>query len=266
MRRVINQFQFSDIQKNVISNFNNIIELQSIKKIQINLQPSDIVTVANEESRDYFPSFSQMSNAKIQYSHLFIKPMQINRMSGTADVAEIYGYSDDNTPLSVADFLIKDSTLKTSSLGNEKLGVYFEKYTGASKDLDEKHEAHLLGKLKISDPTYYDYSSGTVRTGFAANSIIGETIPYTFKGDYTRELDLSFNAAFKNMKISFSEKLGTSVLNPFEGSVKLSLKTEEAPKQNTLRKITPEDIKMIRARKTDLGLNGLINLNEHQIQ
>lgn len=151
-------------------------------------------------------------------------------------------------------------SLKSSSIGNDKLNVYFEKYTGQKQFMQMNEKPYLIGKMKISDPTYFDYSSNKTKIGFNTNSIIGEVIPYSFEGDYTRQIEFSANAAFKNMKFSFSTKLEQPVLNPSNGSVILKIEDDSSPKNLPMLTFTPEDIKIVREKELDLiGLKRLAN-------
>lgn len=257
MRRRINFLTFKDSQKNVEANFNNLIELKTIKTISFNHTQKDWTTI-DRSATAYVPTFEKRNDALYTYSHLIIKPIEPDRFKGNETVAEIYGYVDGGFDITDADYDIKDATMKSSSIGNEKVALSFEKYSGDKKPLEPGSQAMLIGELKITDPTYYDYSTGSTKVGFQAHSIIGEVIPYSFKGDYSRELDLSFNAAFKNEKLLFSKHMDDAILDPSEGEVKMHVTMDSTPRKVNFKTFTPEDIEIIRTKKLDLiGLNRL---------
>lgn len=260
LRRLVSYFNFNNIHKEVETTFSNIVELKTIKDLAFTSQPNEYTSITALAAPTYVPAFSkrEANNVTKTYSHLFIKPVEPDRFNGNETVAEIYGYADGNNDLTEADYSIKDATMKSSSLGNEKISLDFEKYTGEKKYLESGLPQYLLGTLKVTDPTYYDYSSGTTKIGFAAHSVVGEYVPYGFKGDYTREIDLSLNSAFKNMKIMFSKHMDQALLDPSEGLVKLQVKVDNTPKKAVFKTFTPEDIEIIRSRKLDLiGLKRL---------
>lgn len=259
-RRWVTYFDFNNIHKDVETSFSNIVELKTIKSLSFGAQQNEHTSITERGLPSYSPIFTKRSDSDITrtYTHLFVKPIEPDRFHGNEAVAEIYGYADDGKDMTEADYSIKDATMKSSSLGNEKLSLDFEKYTGEKKYLESGLPQYLLGTLKVTDPTYYDYSSGTTKIGFAAHSVVGEYVPYGFKGDYTREIDLTLNSAFKNMKIMFSKHMDQALLDPSEGLVKLQVRVDNTPKKTTFKTFTPEDIEIIRSRKLDLiGLKRL---------
>lgn len=252
-------YNFGEIVKNATTSFDNYVELKTISKLVLKHDfNKDVVYRSGNDW--YTPKFEFINDTSIEYSHLFIKPTMPNRFTGSDEVAEIYGYRDDGEEFTEAEYAFQDMSLKSSSIGNDKLNVYFEKYTGQKQLMQSNEKPYLIGKMKISDPTYFDYSSNKTKIGFNTNSIIGEVIPYSFEGDYTRQIEFSANAAFKNMKFSFSTKLEQPVLNPSNGSVILKITDDNTPKNLEMFTFTPEDIKIVREKQLDLiGLKRLAN-------
>lgn len=261
--RSINFLAFEEIEKNAIATFDDVIELDSVREIGFAQMTSPTISIDGPQNIVEDTTFVDVSTKPtFKYSRLFIKPIAPDYFRGDQDVAEIYGDCGDDANW-ISQISVKNATLKSTSLKTSKLNLAYEKYNGTTRTIDVGElKPKLLGKLKITDPTYYDYVTGETKVGFAPNSIIGEIIPYSFKGNYTRELDLDFNGVFKDMKLAFTNKVDQPILGASNGIVRLSVETDQTRQSVLSNFFTSEDIKFIKNNRLDL--NGLMRLAKHE--
>lgn len=260
---------FDPIRKTASATFDDLVEFQTIKEIDFQPTPSFMPTLEKVSSTPdggkwYTQSPTGFSGGTMtRFTHLIIKPLDINQFGINEDVAEIYGYSDDNQPMSSGDYEIKDATMKSTSIKNGTFHLDYLPYNGARKVIlvpfeDKNHRASLLGTLKVADQSYYDFQSQETKLGLAYNSNVGEQIPFNLKGNYTREIQLSLNDVFKDVKVSFSKTINQPTLGSSNGLVQLSVDNSEENSELPMKYFNADDIKAIKENNFDLV--GLVRL------
>lgn len=244
-----------ELQKNINASFDQVVHLRSIKGFSAQFEDgyNGYSWQENDVSRGTVPTKLTFS-----YSDIYIVPIQPDQANGNGVLAKIYiGNSDNSDP--THDFAIGSGKLKTSSLPTGDLSTSFE-YKPNKEEKYKDTNAYYIGDINVSDSTFYDYSANKTVSGFGTGAKYADTIPYGFKGDFKRDLNISLNSVFKDIHLRFSKNIDKPFLSPSEGIVRLSVSTNNEPKQMPRRHFSPEDIKIIREKEQTLvGLERLLN-------
>lgn len=202
---------------------NQILLLRSLKSIEIAL-PDHI-------DKSFFNYNNRLQKTKpkikLHYNEIYLVPESINQWNGNKTLLKIY-IRNQNGKSYDHDYDFSQGILKTSSI-NKNLTTNFNN-RNYENNLETKDfgygKCDFLGTIDINESTYYDYHTKKVIEGFSDKSIVGETIPYNFKGLFKRELMMNFNSVFKNFTIRLMENIEKPLLDIDEGQAQLSIKEQ----------------------------------------
>lgn len=248
---------FSHVKNKINASYKDVIHFKTIKSIS-----------GKQKEHRHIAQFSQGLSrmerngeliTNLSYNDIYIRPLEPNIGSTDKRIAEIYIHNSDNTPYKY-DYNITNGLLQTSSLPNNKLETYFE----SSNENKTYNGASFIGYISVADPTYYDYDKHQTKVGYSSTSKEGDTVPYNYKGDFTRSITLGINGVFNKITISFSKKIDAPLLDPYEGKVRLFLTYSEQPLSEIPRRfLDGESIKKIRDHYYTLqGINRLSKVYE----
>lgn len=249
--------KFSYLKSQDSISFNEAIHFRTIKGIegqQVNKSNMNIFTENHHADPVRFsnPDFQ----FKYIYNDVYIKPIKPRLGSTDKRIAQVFIKNTDNSPVTY-DHNITNGILHSTSLGNNALETYFEE----SNDNIHYRDARLIGYISVANQTYYDYDTGKTREGFSANSKEGDTVPYNYKGDFTRSITFGINGVFNKVTLAFSEKIDTPLLDPFEGITKLHITYTDDPLEEVPQRFLDADaIKKI--REHDFSLVGINRISQ----
>lgn len=257
--------QFEPVPPNVDLRFNQVLHLAAVKKITIYQDSGYALKLSSTTSSTSENSVVSRNNdqfkVKLEYNHLYIEPTPIDRYHGNEILAKVYIKNDGDLPTSY-DYKFDVGEMRSTSLGAEHASTYFQLDENPS-EIYRGTNAHYLGSIRSFDSLYYDYQNHCVKVGSTSDSIYGDIVPYNYKGEYTREIKMSFNGVFDKLNVRFKTIIDEAILNPSDGSVQLNVSNNKNQIPNS--QIPPKyfdmnDIRIIRQHQPSLrGLEGLLN-------
>ncbi len=220
---------FSSFSQQALLNENQALEIDLIHDSHFFLKDM-------ESSRSENPS--SYIGQKNYYSHFYIVPTEASQLTHQVKIADIYRCDDDDQGEDYYSIGAEDykhefdfssvskytSTSFSGTMGvsisdeNEKVNnVVIDGLTTQPKDI------YKLGSINLIDSTYYDYDTGKTMVGFGNEDEVGEIIPYSFYGSYTRSFDLGLIDFLKHFKIDITKNIAQKVLDPYSGMVVLNI-------------------------------------------
>ena len=254
MSRITTNPVFYGINKNINSNYKKVIHLKTIKAYEITKK----TRYTKDEAESRLPAYKGINVVK-KYNNIYLVPRELSRTSSNKTLFDIYMNNDDNRSID-GDNRIISKKLRTTSFGKEDVD------TQVVADIDPKSTyqpingpiATKIARVDIIGRSYYDFEKQKSVLGNNSKSVDGEIIPYSLKGEYSRDLDISFNDTFKNMKIHLAKNFDRAILDPDEGTVQLKINAMRNKPVKEWHKLNDQNIKRI--KKGHFSLGGLERL------
>lgn len=203
------------------SNFKHVIQVKQIKKIveePFDLIPRDTkLTVKGWES---FPGIKP----KIVYTYFYLIFTEPQHFKGASTIAEIYQFNEDEKDtLYTEDLDIKVKKFKSYSTKN--IEAFFDETEKNKRyKIDNNNNfAKYVGAIKTKNNFYYDYIKKKVVEGYGPNNVVGDFIPYNFKGNYRWDIQLRLNEVFDNLQLSLMKTIQNPLLDPNGGNIVLKI-------------------------------------------
>ena len=262
------------IQKTIAANFNSVIHLKTIKSITI------------EKTTPYTTSVSSDDNkyeTVIRYNNIYVVPTQPKRVGGNKVLFNVYMNNDLDEdfkahPTTVGDNRIVSKKMKSTSFGatgvetevfTDTSGKYqtIEKTikTGGTVKIVKSAEVPQVARVELTRRSHYDFDKKKTVLGNSWDSVDGEIIPYSLKGNYSRKLEISFNNSFKGTELDFATRFDKPYLDASEGEIQLKIKNDFKPSEvmngifkSKMHKLNTEKIRQI--KNNDFSLIGLERL------
>ena len=244
--------KFSYLKRQDSIGYNEVIHFRTIKSIEGEQIHKANMNTFYADGREPIRFSNPDFKLKYIYNDVYIKPIKPKLGSTDKRIAQVFIKNTDDSSTAY-DYNITNGVLHSSSLGNSGLETYFEE----SNDSIYYRDAKLLGYISVANQTYYDYDAGKTKEGFSAYSKEGDTVPYNYKGDFTRAITFGINGVFDKVTLAFSEKITTPLLDPFEGITKLHITYNDDPLEEIPQRFLDADaIKKIREHNFSLvGIN-----------
>ncbi|WKX02685.1 MHO_1580 family protein [Candidatus Mycoplasma mahonii] len=218
LSRYIFNPQFLEVPKHINSTFDKIIHFKTIKTIILQKHNKYKYTKSN----NFNPIDVDDVDVSYTYNHTYLVPTELNRMSTNTTPFLIYMSNDEDIE-TTHDQLIKAEEITSTGLGKSSMRTIFS-YGGNDSIMPANGKrANLIGKTTIIDKSYYDYEIGKTIVGNEQNALYGEQVPFSFRGNYTRNLKINLNCTFKGLTISLSKTIDQPILDPSDGMVKLQV-------------------------------------------
>lgn len=253
--------EFGIKQKYVNFGFNQILLIKSLKKVILSL-PDDLrkKNLFNQSIHKLVP------NIKFVFNEMYIVPEQIDQMNGNHTLFKIYMRNGDESSHKY-DYKFKEGILKTSALSSKLTTSFYPNYNKKIRRNFGVGFAELLGEIAINESTFYDYKNKITVEGFGNNSIIGEVVPYNFRGEFKHNLKMHFNSSFGELNLRLFGNIAQPLLDVDEGMYKLLIK-EMNNHLNSKWKINAKGIALLRSRLSAknpiiTSLKGLESLHEY---
>lgn len=248
---------FGYVKNQINASYKDVIHFRTIKSISGNQSPQHDMNVFGQSPQRIHQNGEL--NLSYEYNDVYIRPIEPSLGTTDKRIAEVYVSNTDNSTYKY-DYNITHGILRTSSLAHDQLETYFE----STSEEQTYNNAKLVGYIAVADPTYYDYDKKETKVGYSSGSREGDTVPYNYKGDFTRSITLGINGVFDKVTISFSKRIEAPLLDPYEGKVRLYLSYSEQPLHDVPPRFLDEDsIKKIREHYYSLkGINRLSKVYE----
>ncbi len=248
---------FPNIQKRIETSFGRVIHLRTIKSIEYSKRtPFSFSGTTGSEERP--TEDDKEINVQLTYNNIYLVPRELDRYNANKTLFDIYMNNEDGTSIENDKNIISGS-MTSSSFGKDKVDTEFFSETSDQK-VFHNISSEKVGRIDITNNSYYDYETGKSHLGNQGTSEDGEIIPYSLKGNYTRNLDISFNESFKGMKISLSKIFTNALLDANEGDVRMFLDETERFHFQDVMEFSRDDMKSI--KENDHSLISLRRMNE----
>ena len=247
---------FHVINKNIYSNYNKVIHLKTIKAFDIVKNTKYVMN-----NKDTATDDDKNTTTTKKYNHIYLVPRELKRTSTNKTLFDIYMYNEDDRSI-LGDNRIISKKLKTTSFGKDSVDtqVVADVKNEFYQPIGNGHLAQKIARVDIVGRSFYDFDKGKTVLGNNSKSVDGEIIPYSLKDEYSRDLEISFNDTFKNMKIHLSKHFDQAVLDPYDGQVKLNVKLMKNKFNGKWNKLSDRSIKRI--KEQEYSLHGLERLHE----
>ncbi|MBN3535079.1 MHO_1580 family protein [Mycoplasma procyoni] len=167
-----------------------------------------------------------------------------------------------NDKIAESELLDRDIAIVTKNVENlplenkEKLNVSFYRHSHPKKYKGKTE----IGEIRITDETYYDFETSTVKKGVNNNSKRGFLVPFNFSGQIFAKINLSINNDYKDISLSFKHNIEKRWLDKDEGVVKLLINQYEESEisESEFRLIENKQFKYV--IDSNLSLEALKNL------
>ena len=250
-------------RKNVGATFDQVIHLKTIKTISIK-KDSKYETSSSGGDVKITDRKRIGFTTDITYNNIYIVPIKPTRFSENKHLFNIYMNNGDGSSI-VGDNRLISKKMKSSSFGSVGIETEVVEDTSTEYIDGDNKKVKQVARIDLIRRSHYDYDKKKTVLGNSWDSVDGEIIPYSLKGEYSRQLDISLNNSFKGMKLSFSENIATPYLDPNEGEVQLKIDNNAKPTaiirealKHKMHKIDNDMIRQI--KKNDFSLIGLERL------
>lgn len=245
--------------KNIYSNFDKTIHLKTIKALGIERVNNYVYGDGTDDPN------KEIKNTT-EYNNIYLVPRKLNRTTTNKTMFDVYMNNDNNRNIA-GDNRIISKMMRTTSFGKKdvKTQFYDEKsndtYTPIGFSGSSSNKPKKIGRIDMVGRSFYDFEKEKSLLGNDSNSVDGEIIPYSLKGKYSRDINLSFNDTFKDMTIHMVKDFDQAELDPGDGKVKMKINEINKNKKSAIDnwiKLTDHNLKRI--KKEDYSLNGLKRL------
>lgn len=253
---------FHEPNRNIYSDYDSVIHIKTIKAIDIQKKTKYSLS-AGMGSKDEYKEITE----SFEYNNIFLVPRELKRETANKTLFDIYMVNDkandkDKEGRSIeGDNRIISKKLRTTSFGKNDVDTQVvEDKDGTTYTSKEGIVAKKIARVDIVGRSFYDFDKKISVLGNNSESVDGEIIPYSLKGQYLRDLNISFNDTFKNMKIHLAKRFDQSILDPNDGLVKMTITSSDEKLASKEHHLNDAKIELI--KKYDFSLGGLRRLSE----
>lgn len=228
----------------LVGSFKDKFKISTVNELNFYIpRPGELINKSDDPGQ-----WSTKSN------HLIFSPRPYNQMEHNVTLFDIYIANDNNNRKTAYDHGLANTKISYSSSSLPKsmnVGFFKTNLDDEGKpdyyyELNKRYEK--LGEFRITDHSYYDYETGKTKVGLNPGSKLGEIIPYSFEGDYTRKIKFDANASFKDIEIMWTDRIEFPILENGGGLIRLDIDSNFDAEVKKLRKLDKKEVDYIRRR------------------